>query len=331
MGQFRLHLAKARRLRVKSRRIAKHGMRTLSFISTLIVAILWNQVAWPVGLQKLPVQATSSRLARQDARRNIPLNKLSGESLRRIKYVVANPSLFRRITTKSIPCDPDLFFFLTRHPEVLVNIWDLMGITSMQVACLGEHEFHVDDGQGTVSVVELLYGTPQLHILYADGVYEGPLFGRKIYAKCVFIFKTDYKRDATGRHRVVSRLDMFARVENIGADILTRTMRPVAARMADYNFSETTQFVGRLSQAAEENGPGMQRLAQRLSDVDPAVRRKFTELTAAISDRAALNMSENVRGDSTFRSRISSEGQAATLYIGKAPASRPRQLLRLRP
>lgn len=331
MGEFRLHLTKPRWPRVKSCRIAKHGLRILSPIFTLILVALCNQLAWPVGLQKLPIRATSSRLARQDAQRSIPLDKLSGESLRRIKYVLANPSLFRRITTKSIPCDPDLFFFLTRHPEVVVNIWDLMGIATMQVACVGEHEFHVDDGQGTVSVVELLYGTPRLHILYADGVYEGPLFGRKIYAKCVFILNTDYKRDMTGRHHVVSRLDVFARVENIGADILTRTMRPVAARMADYNFSETTQFVGRLSQAAEANGPGMQRLAHRLSDVEPAVRRKFTELTAAISDRAALNLSENARGTSSFRSRISSDGQATPLYIGKAPASRPRQLLRLRP
>ncbi len=316
---------------MKSCRIAKHGLRILSPIFTLILVALCNQLAWPVGLHKLPIRATSSRLARQDAQRSIPLDKLSGESLRRIKYVLANPSMFRRITTKSIPCDPDLFFFLTRHPEVVVNIWDLMGIATMQVACVGEHEFHVDDGQGTVSVVELLYGTPQLHILYADGVYEGPLFGRKIYAKCVFILNTDYKRDMTGRHHVVSRLDVFARVENIGADILTRTMRPVAARMADYNFSETTQFVGRLSQAAEANGPGMQRLAHRLSDVEPTVRRKFTELTAAISDRAALNLSENARGTSSFRSRISSDRQATPLYIGKVPASRPRQLLRLRP
>ena len=331
MGQSRLHLTKLRWPRVKSCRVTKHGLRIPSLIFTLILAALWNQVVWPVGLQKLPVQATSSRLARQDAQRNIPLGKLSGKSLRRVKYVVANPSMFRRITTKSIPCDPDLFFFLTRHPEVVVNIWDLMGITSMQVACVGEHEFHVDDGQGTVSVVELLYGTPQLHVLYADGVYEGPLFGRKIYAKCVFILNTDYKRDVTGRYHVVSRLDVFARVENIGANILTRTMRPVAAWMTDYNFSETTQFVGRLSQAAEENGPGMQRLAHRLSDVDPTVRRKFTELTAAISDRAALNLSENARGTSAFRSGISSGGQAATLYIGKAPASRPRHLRRLRP
>lgn len=87
---------------------------------------------------------------------------------------------------------------------------------------------------------------------------------------------------------ITTYLDVFVKVENVGVDLLAKTLSPLLGKSADSNFVESAAFLGKLSQAAEQNGPGVQRLAEHLERVDPAVRRQFGELAVAISHRAAL-------------------------------------------
>jgi len=270
----------------------------------LLVGIL-RVTADATPFQQLPINSTSSRLARLDAIKRIPLDHMSVDAQRSIEYVISNPTLYRRITTKRLECDPDLFLFLARRPEVIVNIWELMGVTKMQVHRTDENTLQLDDGQGTNSSIELLYGTPTLHVVHADGVYQGPLFHRTLYAQCVFVMKTDYLCDPKGTQWVVCQLDIFARVKKFGADLMTRTLRPIVARIADYNFSESTRFVSQISQAACSNGPGVQRLARRLTGIDPRVRQQFSHLTAAVSDRAANRRRANTPSRNPGNPRLS--------------------------
>ena len=238
--------------------------------------------------EELPVESSSSRLARLDAIRNFPMDQLSPATQRRVQFVLAKPTLYRRIIARDLECDADLFLFLVRYPEVVVNIWEFMGVTQMQVVRTSDCKLHVDDGQGTVSSVELLYGTPNLHVVYADGVYEGPLFGRKLKAKCAFLMNTQFSTHSDGRPLVRCQLDVFVRVENLGVELLTKTLRPVAVRMADYNFSESTQFISQISKASVKNGAGIQRLAHRLHNLDPEIQAQFSRITAAVSDAQPL-------------------------------------------
>ena len=105
---------------------------------------------------------------------------------------------------------------------------------------------------------------------------------------------SQYSRYDDGRPMVRCQLDIFVRVENLGADLLTKTLRPIACKMADYNFSESTQFISQVSRAAANNGPAMRRLAQRLADVDPAVRQQFVQLTTAVSGHELQTVSAEI-------------------------------------
>ncbi len=71
--------------------------------------------------------------------------------------VVQNPSLFRRVPVQVIDCDPNLYLFLVRHPEVVVNIWQVMGISRVTLEQTGPDSYKGDDAAGTTGTVRLCY------------------------------------------------------------------------------------------------------------------------------------------------------------------------------
>jgi hypothetical protein len=233
-------------------------------------------------------EADASTRARDDALRALPLADLTAESRRKLLAVTENPSLFRRLPQNQIDCDPGLYLFLVRNPEVVVNIWQVMGISAMTAERQGPYLWKGNDGAGTTCDVELIYGTSDLHIIYSDGFYEGSLLKRKLTGRCVLLLKSDYLQSADRRWRVASRLDVFLQVDNMAADVVTRTLSPWVGKAADTNFHESCLFVSRLSQAAEQNGAGVQRLSDKLTSVDPPVREEFTRVAASVQQRAAL-------------------------------------------
>jgi hypothetical protein len=232
-------------------------------------------------------EADTSSRARDEAIGSLPLSKLTAESRRKLMAVCENPSLFRRMPQKTVNCDPDLHRFLVRNPEVVVNIWQLMGFSNYSAERTGPYMWRGDDGTGTTGDVELVYGTDEMHVLYGDGLYEGALLRKKITGRCVLILHSGYGQDTSRRALVGNRLDLFLQLDNVGADIMARTFAPWVGKVADTNFAESCKFAAKVSQTAETNGPGMQRLADKLTAVQPEVREEFARVTSAVHERAA--------------------------------------------
>ncbi|MCE9548364.1 MAG: hypothetical protein K8T25_23060, partial [Planctomycetia bacterium] len=74
-----------------------------------------------------PKSGTTSRAARMDAVRLIPFDKLDADARAKATAVTKANSLFRRLPVETIDCDPKLYLYLVRNPEVVVSIWQLMG------------------------------------------------------------------------------------------------------------------------------------------------------------------------------------------------------------
>lgn len=233
-------------------------------------------------------EADSSTRSRDEALSVLPLNQLTGESRRKIMAVCERPSIYRRLPQQSVDCDPDLYLFLIRNPEVVVGIWRLMGLSNMTADRTGPFTWSGNDGTGTDCDVELIYGTENLHILYSDGLYEGPLLKQKINGRCVLILQAGYAQSATRRWLVGNRLDLFLQLDNVGAELLARTLMPWVGKVADQNFAESCKFAARIHQTAEQNGPNVQRLADRLENVKPEIRSEFTQIAATVQQRAAM-------------------------------------------
>lgn len=238
--------------------------------------------------QEVAVQAraTTSRAAREDAIRSIPFRRLSRAAQQRIVKVVKKPTMFRRMPISVIDCDPELHRFIVRHPETMVNVWQLMGITSLTAERTGQYQLNCSDGVGTTTSMELIYGDRDTHILFCNGAYDGPLFRKPLTGRCVLILKSGAVPNAT-QSLVTNRLDVFLQVDHAGLDIFAKTFHPLLGKSADMNFLESMRFLERLSRASEANGPGMQHMVGRLENLQPQIRSRFQQVVANVNSRAA--------------------------------------------
>ncbi len=238
-------------------------------------------------------EATTSREAREEAIRSIPFDQLTDEMQARLWSVVRRPSIYRHLPAQTFACDPDMHVFLIRNPEIVLDIWRLMGVTKATVTRNGPYSILASDGMGTSTEVELVYGTKDTHVFYGEGYYEGPLLKRKIHGRCVLLLRTEFVAGDGRPNQVVDHLDIFLQVDHLAADLIARTLHPLVGKSADHNFAESMTFVGRLSEKSEQNGAGVQRLAARLTNVDVDVRRQFAELANIVHHRALLRDGSN--------------------------------------
>ena len=241
-------------------------------------------------------KAVTTREAREEAIRVIPWDDIKNdEAQRKLRSVVESPSVYRRMPKKTVDCDAGLYVFLLRNPEVVVNMWQVMGISNMTAQRTGPYTWKGNDGAGTQCDVELIYGSrnSDVHIIYGEGFYEGSLFKRRMSGRCVLLIRSGYSQD--GRSRVASLLDMFLTVDNAGLDLVAKTLSPLVGGTADSNFAETAKFLGRVSLTAEKNGPKLEQLSAKLTKVQPEVREQFLQLTTEIYQRNALGEAAAIR------------------------------------
>jgi hypothetical protein len=233
-----------------------------------------------------PNQATSSRAAREDAIRSIPWDMLAPDMRQKIEGTITATSLYRRLPVQVTPCDPDMYLFLVRHPEVVVNIWEVMQISNVAIQRTGPDTFRATDNAGTACDIKFCYSDHETHVIYAEGAYSGPMFAKPIRARCVLLLKSGYLQETDGTYHITSRMDTFIQIEHTGVEILAKTLQMLIHHSADYNFVETAAFLGNISRTAEANPFGMQRLADRLTNLEPEVRERFAELSLEVGRKA---------------------------------------------
>lgn len=233
------------------------------------------------------LRGTSSRAARDEALSSLPLDKLDPAGRRKVDEVLSHVSLFRRMPVQSVPCDPDLYLYVVNHPEIIADIWQLLGVEDVVLKPTGPETYVASDGAGTQGNVEFLYRGHDTHVFFAEGSYDGPLFAQPVKGKCILVLKSGYVREPDGLYYVTGRLDVFVSLQHVGADFLARTFHPLVGKVADHNFVATGQFLSNLSLTAERNPQGIRRVAARLTNISPETRDKFVALTDQVAERAA--------------------------------------------
>ncbi|HEY2827021.1 MAG TPA: hypothetical protein VGJ04_05415 [Pirellulales bacterium] len=274
------------------RRPLRRSLGTPIFFAALAIACcapaFFLVSAAPTVAAEPSGKPTTGRNSREDAVRLIPLDKLTPEIRRKVSAVIADVSIYRQLPTESVDCEPDLFRFLITNPDVLVNIWRVMGVSSVTLDRVDADQFHCSDGDGTTAQVQVVYRSPQMQVIYADGLYDGPLFPRPVRGQCVAILQYTNSRKPSGRFEETARLDTYLHVDNVGVELLARIFQGLVGRTIDHNFAETVAFVGNVSRTAETNPRGMHRLAAKLDHVEPERRNQFI----AVTDRVAMKLAD---------------------------------------
>jgi hypothetical protein len=237
-------------------------------------------------------EATSSRAARDEALRAIPWQNITPEDRRRAHFVIQNTSIYRRLPTRVIDCDPEMFAFLIQHPEVVIDVWQLMGISRITLDKTPDGSYRCSDGAGTTGMVRYLATsfTPDaktLAVIYADGAYDGKPFPTTLKAKSILVLRTSAVQETNGRSYITVRLDSFVHVEQMGFELVAKTVQPWLNKTADQNFIETLSFISNFSRTAEKNPQGMQRLSSRLPSIDEPTRAQLVQLCFRAADRYA--------------------------------------------
>ena len=238
-------------------------------------------------LEPDPTEGTSSATSRREAVRSIPTNKLDAAGRAKVAAVLDNVTLYRRMPVRVVPCDADLHLFVVRHPDVIVNIWEVLGVAQLRLRQTGPDTFRVDEKEGTSATLQFLYHTRDTHVVYGEWKYTGTVLPRPVTGRCLAILKSGYLRDSDGTSYVSDRLDAFVSVEPGGVELLTKIFYPLIAKTADGNFVQTAGFVGSLSRTAEMNSRGLKRLAGKLTHVQPEVRQQFADVVAEVARRAS--------------------------------------------
>jgi hypothetical protein len=259
----------------------------LQRLTAIAVASIWFALGPPSLRADETAPGSSAWSVRQQAISSIPFDQLEPASADKIRTVIEGASVFRRLPVTEIQSDPDLYLFLVRYPEVVADIWRLMGVSNISAQRTGQFTLAANDGTGTTCNVDLVYGTPNVHIYYADGGYSGPRLLRPIRAKCVMVMRSDYSVGQDGLPIATSQLDVYLDIENAAADWIARTIHPLFASTADHNFVESLQFLEKLSKTTMENGPGVQGMSRKLTHVHPEVRARFSQIAGIVHERYA--------------------------------------------
>ncbi len=215
-------------------------------------------------------EATTSKAAKREAIRSIPLANIEPEFRRKVKRVLTSASIYRRMPTLTADCDPKLFTFLAQNPEVLVDIWRQLGISQVNLQRTGDTTFRLSDGVGTtgqLNIVEQKCDAQAQNriVLYVEGQYEGKPFQRPVRTECVLLLQSgSLVQESDGRTYVAARLDAFICVDRLSLKLLAKATQPWLGKTADNNFADTLQFISNFSQAAELRPERIQRLVNKL-------------------------------------------------------------------
>jgi hypothetical protein len=262
----------------------------------ILASIIWAAAVCLLPLAAVAdnAEATSSRTARDEAMRAIPWRQIPAEHRRAAQYIVKNASIYRRLPTRVIDCDPDVFNFLVQHPEVIIDVWRVMGISQVALQKLPDGAYRGTDNAGTTGVVRFLFSqwgqdAQNLAVILADGMYEGKPFVTPLKARTIILLRSGAVRETNGRHYVTVRVDSFVRIEQMGVELVAKTVQPWISKTTDRNFIETLTFVSNFSRTAEKNPQGMQRLATRLASIDEPTRKALIALCFRTAERHAQN------------------------------------------
>ena len=168
------------------------------------------------------------------------------------------------------------------------------------------------------------HGDDPVHVYYRRGAYSGPLLRRPVTGRCVFIVHHRAESKPTNGFDLTCQVDVFLKVDNATASLITKSLQPLVGSTADHNFQESLRFVERLTRTTRNNGPGVKALGRQLK-IDSEVRQGFDEVIDLVFQRAILQRGIDSPDGVAFPASPAISAEQPTAYVpgNSAAGSRP--------
>ena len=257
-----------------------------------------DELAERVGI-KIIAEGSSSRRLRSQNVKQIPLNKMSEFSQRRVKTVLDECAQYRRLPEMQYPVKPQMYRYLVQHPDVAVSTWRVMQISKVEFHQTGPLEYEAMAPDGSLATAKILYQDQSQSVLLCDGTYSSPLLPKPITAAGLVWMRYDYRPNRKGEIEVRQRLDVFVSFPSATARTMAALASPITNMMMDRNAFEVSLYARMMCQAVEKDPEWVEEVASRMEGVLPQRRQQLASIarsvetsrdrTAAVSGRPISN------------------------------------------
>lgn len=222
----------------------------------------------------------STTAVRKQSIADLGLERLSEEAQQKSQALLKNVGMFRHLPTISFECDPAVYDYFLRNPDVAVATWRAMEISQFQLHERSPNHYHADAGDGSVGDVELYLHTPNDTIIYCDGAFKSPLLPKPIVARSLMRLQTSFVQEQDGRIIGTHSGDVFVEFPSNAVEAAARVVAPVSHSIADRNFKQMTLFVHLMSQAMVKNPGWVEQLGNKLDGISKQRKLEFLEVSA---------------------------------------------------
>jgi len=180
------------------------------------------------------------------------------------------------------PITQELYEYLLDRPVMLALLVQRLELGAYQVAEKAQHQFWVNDGEGTQGLFTLLYQDQVNRIYHITGYHEGQLFPM-VRAKAVVFMRIQAVVTQGGQPAVETGLRVYTRLNDPILAGLVRILSPLlgdaVTRTLAKGFTVINQLGGRI---AQDPGRITQEVAS-LSSIESDQRQRLTALLKALS------------------------------------------------
>lgn len=241
-------------------------------------------------------RASVSRTSAEQIVGKIPWQYFSSENQARIKGIISNHTLYRRLPISGGYCNPEILDFILSYPETIVGLWETLGYTDLTLQRVGQSNYLLQDTAGTAGNIDVLFHSDEMLVVWCNGSYRGPVKTGEIVGEMLIVLQVRYTQDVQRKPVAICRLDSFVRVKNIGIDLMGRIFGPALGKIADNNLEQTFVFVNSISKTAEESPDTLRDLVLRTTSLNPQTRENFLLMARrAYEQKQALVRGEEIR------------------------------------
>ena len=242
------------------------------------VMVLSLLLVWPV----IGLPAEDCQIPEEQKGMKFPVARLDGGTRCLIGDVVNRYTTSGLIGPVQTPIAQDLYEYLLDRPVMLASLVQRLELGTYQVAEKGQHQFWVNDGEGTQGLFTLLYQDQGNRIYHITGYHEGQLFPM-VRAKAVVFSRIQAVPTQDGQPGVETALFVYTRLNDPILSGLVWILSPLLGDAVTRTLAKGFSVINQLGSLTARDPGRVTKEVAALSSIQPDERQKLTALLKSLS------------------------------------------------